>query len=802
MIEKSLSSAEVQSKLEQACSYHRQGRLAEAQALYEAVLKVQAGHFDALHLLGVLARQSGRFQQAVELIGRALAVNPDHAPAHNNLGNALLQLKQYRAALQSYDRAIRLKPDYADAYNHRGNALKELKQFDAAINSYQKAIALNPQCVDAYYNCGNAFFELDLPESALQYYELAIAIKPDHAAAYNNRGNAFRRLQYFDLALQSYQKAISFQPTYAEAYNNCGNALTALNRFEIALQNYEKAIALNPKYADAYYNRGNILKELNRFEESLQSYDYAIKLNADYAQAFNNRGNVLKALKRTEAAVDSYDQAIALNPTDADIYFNRGNALKELRQYQAAISSYDKAKQLKPDFEFLDGYRLHAKMNICAWEGIEEQYASLLSAVERGARVSNPFTVLAVSGSPQLQKKAAQIWSQARHPGCFEPQFKLYNHGKIRLGYYSADFHDHATAYLICRLLELHDKSRFEIIGFSFGPEKNDQMRTRIGAALDGFEDVRNLSDRDVADLSRSLEIDIAIDLKGYTQESRPDIFANRAAPIQVGYLGYPATMAAAYIDYLIADPILIPETERHHYTEKIAYLPNSYQANDDGRRISDRHYTRQECGLPDSGFVFCCFNNNYKITPSQFDSWMRILKIVEGSALWLFEGSVAVAQNLRKQASLRGVAAERLVFAAHMPLAEHLARHRLADLFLDTLPCNAHTTASDALWAGLPVLTCLGEGFAGRVAASLLHALDLSELIAADAAEYERLAIDLALNPARLVRLRQKLAGNRLSKPLYATNTYARQLESIYTCMHQRYCAGQPLDHIILDAS
>jgi predicted O-linked N-acetylglucosamine transferase (SPINDLY family) len=343
----------------------------------------------------------------------------------------------------------------------------------------------------------------------------------------------------------------------------------------------------------------------------------------------------------------------------------------------------------------------------------------------------------------------------------------------------------------MAELFESHDKERFELFAFSFGPDSQDEMRQRVSRAFDRFIDVRFMSDMEVARMARELEIDIAIDLKGYTQDARPGIFSYRCAPVQVNYLGYPGTMGAEYMDYLIADKVLIPAESQTHYTENIVYLPHSYQVNDTKRVISDRTFTKAELGLPETGFVFCCFNNSYKITPTTFDSWMRILKAVEGSVLWLLEDSASATHSLQRQAQARGVQANRLIFAKRMPLSEHLARHRLADLFLDTLPYNAHTTCSDALWAGLPVLTLPGVSFAARVSASLLEAIELPELIAHSQADYEQLAIEFALNPARLTGVREKLASKRLTAPLYNTPLFTQHLESAYRQMHERHLAG-----------
>jgi predicted O-linked N-acetylglucosamine transferase (SPINDLY family) len=413
-------------------------------------------------------------------------------------------------------------------------------------------------------------------------------------------------------------------------------------------------------------------------------------------------------------------------------------------------------------------------------------------------KAAPPFAVLALTDSSMLQRQAAETWVAARHPErrALPPPARRPGGGRIRIGYFSADYHGHATAHLVAGLLEAHDRERFEIFAFSFGPASGDEMRTRISAAVDRFIDVRDRSDQDVAQFSRSLGIDIAVDLKGFTSGARPDIFANRAAPVQVSYLGYPGTMGAGYIDYIIADRTVLPEDARRHYSEKVVYLPYSYQVNDDKREIADVAPSRAALGLPSDGFVFCCFNASYKIEPGTFRTWMRILQRIEGSVLWLFESNPAASASLRKEAEAAGVGGERLVFAEHLPQALHLARHRAADLFLDTRPCNAHTTASDALWAGLPVLTCAGESFASRVAASLLNAIGLPELVTTSPQHYEALAMELARDRGRLSGLREKLARNRLAEPLFDTARFTKHIESAYMQMDERHQADLPPDH------
>jgi predicted O-linked N-acetylglucosamine transferase (SPINDLY family) len=529
---------------------------------------------------------------------------------------------------------------------------------------------------------------------------------------------------------------------------------------------------------------------------ALASYDHAIRLNPDHAEAHHGRGCALHAQLAYEAAIECYDQAIRLKPDYANAHANRGNALLALKQYSSALAGFDRALALQPDYEYLRGTRLYTKRQLCDWHNADGDLAQLEAAIARSERVALPFATLALTASPALQKRAAEIYVADKHPPRPDaaPILPYAAHSRIRIGYFSADFHNHATSYLMAELFERHDRTRFEILGFSFGPDTGDPVRRRVSAAMDRFLDVRSLTDHDVAQLSRSLEVDIAVDLKGFTRDHRAGIFAHRAAPIQVNYLGYPGTMGAPWIDYLIADSTLIPACDRRHYTEKIVCLPGTYQPNDARRPIAATTPTRAVEGLPETGFVFCCFNNTYKIAPAVFALWMRILARVEGSVLWLLEDNPATIANLRAEAARRGISPERLIFAHPQPLADHLARHALAGLFLDTTPYNAHTAASDALWAGLPILTLPNETFAGRVAASLLRATSLPEpaltgLIAATESEYEQRAVALAQDPERLLSLRTHLLQSRATAPLFDTATFTRHLEAAYTAMHSEAC-------------
>ena len=698
-----------------------------------------------------------------------------------------------------YEEVLKIQPDHVDTLNSLALIAGQSKEFSQAVKLFDKALKIDPTNAATYCNRGLALQELKRLDSALMSYNQAIALKADYAVAHYNRANVLKELGQLDAALVSYDKAIASNAGFAQAYYNRAIVLQELRQWDGAVASYSRAIALKPDYAEACYNSGVALQEMEQWDAALASYDRAVAIDSNHAAAYSNRGVVLSRLGQWDAALASFNQAVTIKADFANAYFNRGNTLNDLKQYPASVDSYDRAIAHGSDGVGLYGSRRHAKMQMCDWRDFAAETAELTAKLGRDEPASPPFHVLVMSDSAALQKQAAQTWVRNQHPLVSAMPAAAKNpHGdKIRVGYFSADFHNHATMYLMAELFELHDRSLFEVTAFSFGPDTGDAMRARLQSAGTRFIDVRHLSDAKVAMLARDSQIDIAVDLKGLTQFNRAGIFVRRAAPVQVNYLGYPGTMGAEYMDYLIADRTLVPEGSEHHYCEKIIFLPDSYQVNDRKRAISDKVFSREELGLPDSGFVFCCFNNCFKITPDTFDGWMRILRRVAGSVLWLFEPNPNAAENLRREAALRGVDPARLIFAKAMALPEHLARHRAADLFLDTLPCNAHTTASDALWTALPVLTCSGEALASRVAASLLMAMKMPGLIAASQAQYEELAVQLATYPERLAQLRRRLVDNRLTAPLFDSRLYTKRLEAAYVRIHERQLAGLPKEHI-----
>lgn len=639
------------------------------------------------------------------------------------------------------------------------------------------------------------------PSRAAALFEAVSELDPGNPGAHCNRGVALAELGQLDAALDSYDRAIRCKADHALAHAHRGEVLMRLNRPLEALASFEQAIALNLDLAEVHSNVGVIHKDLKRFDAALASFNRAIALKPDHAPAYYNRGTVQRELGDHVAALDSFDRVIALDCQSADAYVNRAQALLALERHEDAIDSIDRALALGCTASGLLGLRQIAQMRLCEWADFDTAVGAIADAIERGEAAASPFCVFAICDSAHLHRQTAENWIRDRHPldPCLGEAAPRSIDGRIRVGYFSADFHNHATMALMAGLFESHDRDRFDVTAFSYGTPTRDAMRRRLEAASTVL-DVHGQSDREIARLARKLRIDIAVDLKGLTEHARPGIFALRAAPLQVGYLGHPGTMGAQYMDYLVADRVVIPPGYEHHYREKIIYLPESYQVNDGQRRMSEPTGSREQAGLPPQGMVYCCFNNTYKITPRVFTTWMRMLERVPDSVLWLLEDHARAANQLRQAAVRAGIGAQRLIFAPRLYASAHLARHRFADLFLDTSPCNAHTTASDALWAGLPVLTCPGEAFASRVAASLLSALGLPELITVDRTAYEEVGVALGLDAPRLTAIKRKLAEQRRTGSLFDTVRTTRHLEAAYAAIHARARIGLPPEHVVVE--
>ena len=686
------------------------------------------------------------------------------------------------------------KRSHFDALHLMGIIAGRRGRFGEAERLIGEAIKVNGRSAGAHSDRGIALLHLGRVADAIESYDRALAIKPDHADAHYNRGNALLGLARFEEALTSYDTALGLNPRAANALANRGNALRELGRFEDALASYDESLAIRPDNVIALTNRGNVLNDLKRPLDALASYDKALSFQANDAKALGLRGNVLKELQRFQEALASYDKALTIDPADPEILCNRGVTLMDGRNYELAAADFQASARIDPERAYVLGQWNHCLRHCCDWRSADEVTGKITAAIRSGKRADFPFSFLSVSDSAANQRLCAEIYVRDKVSATFAPlwQGERYQHDRIRLVYLSSDFREHAIAYLTAGLFEHHDRARFEIYALSLSAEEPSDIRTRVASAFDHIVQVHDKSDEDVARLIREIEADIVIDLNGHTDGGRPAILARRPAPVQISYIGLAGTMGAPFIDYVIADPVLAGPDDDRYFVEKIVRMPETYLVTDNKLSIAERPPTRAEAGLPESGFVFCSFNNTYKITAEVFAAWMRLLQQVEGSVLWLLAGNPAAVRNLRREAEAAGVDPSRLVFAPRMKLDEHLARYRLADLFLDTLPYNAHTTASDALWTGLPVVTRRGGAFAGRVAASLLGAVGLPELVTHSLADYEALALTLATDKHALAAVRDKLARHRETQPLFDTARTTRLLESAFTTMVERQRRGE----------
>ena len=762
--------AELLIALKQASGLHQQGRLAEAERLYRDVLAKAPNQPDALHFLGVLESQRGRYEQALALMDRASKITPGNTALIYNRANVLRDMGQLEKALAGYNAALQLKKDNAAALNNRGTVLHSLGRFREAIDSFDSVLRINPGHTDALINRGNALMELGRATEALQSYERALVQASDNVAALYGKGNALAKMERFDEAVAIYDRALALEPGNVQLLNNHGIALTRLSR--------------------------------NR--EAIASFDRAIASDGQNAEAFGNRGNSLMLLRRLDEALASYDQALARKPDDARSLYGRASALVELKRYDEAITVFQTLLHAQPDYPYALGMMVYAQRNCCDWRD-ESPITAMIEAVRAGKRVASPLVPLAVSDSEDDKLICAEILMRDKHPREPEPTppRPVPRHDRIRVAYLSADFRMHPVPVLMAGVFEHHDRARFETTALSHGHNDTSDMRKRLERSFARFIDVEGRSDREIADLTRDMEVDILVDLTGLTASARQGVLALRPAPVQVNYLGYAGSFGSAHADYIIADRTIIPEEHQRFYAEKVAYLPDCYMPHDSTRQIADAPLSRAAAGLPEHGFVFASFNNPYKFTAAVFDVWMRLLDSVAESVLWLPAASPAAMRNLRREAQSRGVAEERIVFAPHVPRGEdHLARLQLADLFLDTFPYNAHSTASDALWAGVPVLTCQGESFASRVAASLLRAARMPELITQDFDTYQRIALQLARDPEALAAVRGKLRANRTTCALFDTARFTRNLEAAYEHMWRRAQSGQPPASFLADAS
>jgi len=698
-------------------------------------------------------------------------------------------------AAEIYSRILLADPRHFEALHALGILRYQSGRIDEAERLIGAAIAVEPRAADAIYNRACLLQKLGRTDDAIACFGDAISVRPGYVEALTNRGGALMQLARYDEAKADFDAAVLLAPAFAQAWNNRGSAATKLRRYDEALESLDRALALRPDYADAWKNRGLVFLLQGLREKALADFDKAVALDPNSAEAWENRGNALALLKPAEA-VASFDRSLLLRADHPETIFRRANAFLSLRRFEEAAADYDRVLTLSPDYRYASGNAFFCALHCCDWEAAEKKLARTLNDVRGGRRALAPFVSLAAALQPADLLDVARQWVAEECPPVDPPLWRgpAYAHDRIRIAYLSANFNDHAVARLMAGVFESHDREKFETIGVSFG-RSGGQMHARLSRAFEHFIDVTAKTDADAAQLVRQWEVDIAIDLMGFTEHCRPGILAFRPAPVQVNYLGFPGTMGADYIDYIIADAFVLPADQQRHFAEQVVYLPDCYLPNDAARAVAERTPTRGEAGLPEEGFVFCSFNQTYKFAPELFDIWMRLLRATEGSVLWLQDFPSAAVRNLKREAEARGVAARRLVFAPFAATVEdHLARLRLADLFLDTLPYNSHTSACDALFSGVPVVTCPGTSFAGRVAASTLLAHGLPELVADSLPAYEDLALAIARDPLKAASLKAKVARHRKTHPLFDTTGFTRHLESAYTTMWERHQRGEPV--------
>lgn len=719
------------------------------------------GNYEALFQLGNVFLGERKPDLAANCYRKAIELKPDHAAALQNLGIACQAMGQHAEARECFARVAKLFPGEAAPHFHLANACDGLGLVDEAIAAFQACIALRADNPEPHHRLGVLLHRCGRTDEAIASMERAVACGPQHPALHNDLGILLAERGLMEQAITCFEKAVKLQPRFVDAHCNLGAALQSLGRGGDAQKSYRKALSIKPDMVRAHFNLGLVLQERGSLDESIASLRKAISIQPDYAEAHNALGNALREKGRRDEAIASYREALRLNP---DFHTARLNLLHELQ-------------------------------HVCDWREldalVEQVRAAVRDPVISRENLIAPFSFLALPGvSAAEQRCCAEKWVASQY-GALVPlreqldfRFEPREAGeRIHIGYLSSDFHRHATAVLMAEVFEKHDREHFRISAYSYGASDNSDMRRRLEGSFDAFVDVRELSLGDVAKRIHADKVDILVDLKGYTQNTRSGVLALRPAPVQVNYLGYPGTMGADFVDYIIADEFIIPTEMEQHYAERVARLPDCYQPNDRTRPRLPAP-SRAECGLPDEGVVFCCFNQSYKITPAVFEVWCRLLLDVPDSVLWLLASNPFAEQQQRQHLVARGIAPERLVIAPRVAEYVHLARLQCADLFLDTQPYNAHTSCSEALWMGVPVVTCVGDTFPARVAGSLLTAMGTPELITYTLDDYHALALSLARDGARREALHTRLCELRDSAPLFDSSRFTTHLEALYTQM------------------
>ncbi|KAI9914899.1 hypothetical protein PsorP6_007576 [Peronosclerospora sorghi] len=791
------------------------GQSNEAVETYKMAILLDPQLVDAHSNLGNLYKVQGRLEDAKFCYTQAIRLKPNFAIAWSNLAGLLKEDGQLDAAIEHYTEAIRLAPDFADAYSNLGNALKEANRVDDAIQAYKSALQIRPNFAIAHGNLASCYFDSGQIELAIHTFRHAIQLEPNFPDVYNNLGNALRECGQPEQAVTCYRTALQLKPDHPHAYNNLGNALKDKGLVKEALHCYMTAARLLPQFAAAHSNIGSVLKEQGKLDQALAHYQQAITIDPNFADAYSNMGNVFKDLGRLDEAIQCYSTAIRLKPQFSDAYSNLAGAYKDGGRLVDAITCYRKALELRPHFPDAFANYFHSMVFICDWRSrtkdteklqlfVDEQLSTdgVLPAVQ-------PFHALVYPLSMQRFQDISQRYAERAKLNVSLvdlPPMPYKAKGvseRLRIGYVSSDLGNHPLAHLMQSVFGMHDKSKFEVFCYATSPDDGSIWRKQIASSVENFIDICPLSNGDAARAIYADNIHILVNLNGYTKGARNEIFALKPAPVQVSYMGFCGTLGADYIHYMVGDAVVVPPEYRRYFTEKQINMPHSYFVNDHKQSARDVLETdkcpkRKDYGVPEDKFVFCNFNQVYKIDPVTFTTWMNILKRVPNSVLWLLRFPPVAETNIRVEARARGIEDQtRLIFTDVAPKDEHLKRGYLADLFLDTPECNAHTTGCDILWGGTPMVTMPKDRMATRVASSLLRAANMSELITNSLEEYEELAVELATDKDRLDELRQRLQDERLHSPLFDTQRWVRNLETGLCMAWERHEKGLAPDHI-----
>ena len=830
----------LQEALAKGVELHKAGQLDLAKELYASVIQLEPRHPDANHNIGVIEMDTGNISAAVPLLKIALEETPENAQYWISYIDALIRHEAIDEARNTLALA-RARGAEGEVFDDLDQTLNELDsnvsdttvdkglshpvhkvsenqnppqnqlqpiiklynegQLQQTLDAISKLQQQFPNSATLYNIIGAANAGLGKSDSAIEAFNNALAIKPDNAQTFYNIGKALQGQGKLDEAIEAYKKALSLKPDYPEAFYNMGNALRDQGKLERATEVYKQAISLKPDYAEAFNNSGIALQEQGKLEDALEAYNRAIFLKPNYAEAYYNLGKAHQDLVNPKKAIKAFNKALSLKPNFAEAYNNMGIAFQEQGKLEDAIYAYSKALSLQPNYHPARAQKLYQQACICDWGSIQndKNFIPELGTLEIDNIHIPPFSLLAIDDCPERHRLRSELYVKAKFPQKSLPLLhpRSEKSKRLRIGYFSADFKNHPVMYHLIGILEAHNLGLFEIYAYSFGTKCNDEMRQRTIRAVDVFQDVRAMSDLDIALLARQDEIDIAVDLSGHTKNSRTGIFAYRAAPVQINYIGYPGTMGASFIDYIITDQVLLPIDNQQFFSEKPIYMPYSTTPLDTSIPMSLVTPSRSELGLPEDGFVFCAINNTYKLNAEDFEIWMRLLKKIQGSVLWLLEANKWCRANLVKEAAKRGVKSDRLVFQQKMVTdiasqSKYLSQFRQADLYLDTSTYSAASTAGNAIWAGLPVLTKIGKSYTSRMSARYLQPMALCDLITTSYEEYEELALELSSNPMQLALLKETLADSLISSPLCNNVSYTSHLEDGFQQAYQRYSDGK----------